>query len=283
MALEIVTTVDFEREVITASHRLPVLVDFWAPWCGPCRMLAPTLEALADEFAERLRLVKINVDEAPELAARYQVRGVPSVKLFRHGEVVDEFTGAMPRPQIESWLKCWLPGPADDALDQLMQQVESGGLEQQNAFDQAEHVLDQHPEAHQARLRLADWLIEAGEHARAREHLMRLPGSMRDRVEVRQRMRRLEMLAKAGDTNALRAAVRTRPDDLELRLKLADALAAEGCYQESLQAYLEVLQRDRHFGDDAARKGMLAVFEMLGNRGELVDRYRREMAAVLFS
>lgn len=272
----------FEREVLIHSRQQPVLVDFWAPWCGPCRMLAPVLDTLAEALSEQMRIVKINVDEAAELAHRFGVRGVPNLKLFVKGKLVDERSGALPREQLKQWLAPWLPGPADQAIAQLREQVEKEERNLQEALNEAEDVLQRYPEAILARKALVDWLVESGACERAREHLRRLPPALREDEDLRRRLHLCELGETAEDLPSLEEHIRKHPEDLEARLRLADALTAAERFEEALATYLGVLETDKHFKEDAARKGMLRVFELLGNRGSLVDSYRKKLARALF-
>ncbi len=276
-----VNEADFAAEVLEASRRRPVLVDFWAPWCGPCRVLGPALERIAGRFADRLRVAKVNVDENPELAARYGVRGIPAVKLFVDGAVADEFVGAQPEGWIADWLTERLLTEADRVAERALVRFAEGAREE--AVAMLEEALAKEPEADRARLKLVWMLLEMKELDRAREAFAGLSARARMSDEGERLRSRMEMLARGGDAEALLADARARPEDAAAQLAAADALAAEARYEEAMRHYLEAMRRDRGEVRGKAREGMLRVFQALGGRGELVDRYRREMARVLFS
>ncbi len=275
------TEQSFAREVLESSRTIPVLVDFWAPWCGPCRILGPVLERIAERFAGKLKVVKVNVDENPELAARYGVRGIPAVKLFMDGAVADEFVGAQPEGWIEDWLAARLPSKADRVAEQALV-LFAEGL-QDKAIAMLEEALAEAPQADRARLKLVWMLLEKKELKRAQEVFAQLSARAKATDEANKLKSRMEMLARGGDVKTLLAEADAHPEDAAKQLAAADALAAEGRYEEAMQRYLAAMRRDRGKVREQAREGMLRVFQALGGRGELVDRYRREMARVLFS
>jgi len=272
---------DFAELVVAASHRVPVLVDFWAPWCGPCRMLAPVLDAIAAKMEGRLAVVKVNVDENPNLAAQYGVRGIPSVKLFVNGKIVAEFTGAQPQGWIEDWLEEHLPRKADREAEQALALFEAGRRDA--AIARALAAVEEDPSADRARLKLIWMLLEEGRKEEAEAHWQRLSARAKASADGEALKQRIEILRRGGDLDALAQAVQAQPNDASAWLRYGDALAAAARYEEAMQAYLQAMRLDRGKLRDEARQGMLRVFEVLGGRGELVDRYRSEMASVLFS
>jgi len=272
-----VAEADFAREVLERSATVPVVVDFWAPWCAPCRTLGPILERLAEEHAGAFVLAKVNVDEAPNLAARHRVQGIPAVKGFRDGELVAEFVGAQPEAVVRDFLTSLLPTDADrlvtDAADMPANEAEA----------RLRQALELEPRHEQALLQLARRLSERGEDAEA----LALLGRVLPRAPVSAEADRLAAILRTrvdgmGDEGALRARIEADPDDLQARLHLGRALAARGRYEASLDELLEVLRRDVDFDDQGARKTMLDVFEVLGPHDMLTQRYRSELAKLLF-
>jgi putative thioredoxin len=282
-----VTTADFDRLVLQASHQRPVLVDFWAPWCAPCRALGPILDKLAAESAERFTLAKVNTDEEPELATRYGVRGIPNCKLFAGGAVVDEFTGVLPEAQLRAFLARALPSPAAALVARAQGRLAAGDATAALADLDEAAALDADDE--DLALTRIEALIAAAraDDARALADALEAPQRARTRP-VRDERRLASLKAKlalavggAADLDALARAATAAPADLGAKLAYAQALAARGDYEPALRAYLAVVQADRTFGDDAGRKGMLTVFEVLGHDSDLVRRYRRELAAAI--
>lgn len=277
-----ITAGNFESEVVNRSHQVPVVVDFWAAWCGPCKTLMPLLTQLADEYAGQFVLAKVNIDEQQELAMQFGVRSVPTVKVFRFGGPVDEFMGVQPEPQIRAIIDRYIERESDRHLAAALERYEQGDIE--GGLNGVRAVLAAEPENRRAQLVMAELLVASGDYAEARQLVESLPADLRMADEVEQLMARLD-LAEAADGAApieqLQQRLAANPGDSEARYQLAMQCLAGGAYEEALETFLELMRRDRAYGEDAGRKGMLKAFELLGDH-ELVGRYRRKMAQVLY-
>ncbi|MBF0192352.1 MAG: tetratricopeptide repeat protein [Magnetococcales bacterium] len=271
----------FERAVLERSRSVPVLVDFWATWCGPCRTLGPILEKLAVEMDGRFFLAKIDSDRDPELARRYGVRGIPAVKLFVDGAVVDEFTGALPESQVRRFLDQALPGEADKGVGAARQDEERGEWDQ--ALEGYQQVLRLDAGHAGALLGLARVGMALGRHEEAAAALARLKPRDRESVEAKTLAARLAFTAGEADLETLMAAVAAQPDQLEGVMKLGEALVARERYAEGMDRFLEVVRRDRSFGEDAGRKAMIRVFDLLGPGHPLIPVYRQRLSTLLFA
>ncbi|MCC6610586.1 MAG: thioredoxin [Burkholderiales bacterium] len=275
------TTANFARDVIEASRRAPVLVDFWAPWCGPCRALTPILEKLAAEFEGKFVLVKINTDEHPEVAAQYGVRGIPNVKAFVGGAPVDEFVGALPESAVREFLARVLPSPGDALRRQAREDVTRGDFDAAESKLREALALDERDEA--AALDLAELLVARQDFAGADPLVERIPEALRD--DRAQQLAAKIAFGRKGETlpsvAELAARVAATPDDADARLALAERLVAEGSYAAALDELLEVVRRDRAERREAAREAMVKVFRLAADRADLVADYRRRLAAEL--
>jgi putative thioredoxin len=272
---------NFQQEVVERSKTVPIVIDFWAPWCGPCRVLGPILERLADELAGKFVLAKVNVDENPQLAASFGAQSIPLVVAVRDGAIIGDFVGALPEPAIREHLTRWLPSPAEELITRAEASLRAGNSSEADALLQ--QALEINPRADRALYLQAQRLADQNRDDEAQAVLERIaPGSPVaqdvDRLAAALRIRR----AGGGDTTALRARVEANPDDLDARFELAQMETASGNYQAGLDQYLEIIKRDRAYRDDGARKAMLDVFDLLGPGNELTDRYRSELARVLF-
>jgi putative thioredoxin len=278
---------NFDAVVLQGSAATPVLVDFWAPWCAPCRALGPILEKLAAEMAGRFVLAKLDTDRHPDLAGRYGVRGIPDVRLFVGGEVVDGFTGALPERELRAFLDRALPSPvaplvararalreAGDAAGALERLAEARAIDAEDEallLEEAEVLLGQQ-RATEAAAALA--ALDAPGRSRTRP--------LRDQARFAALKAKTELGVHAGgDLAALAAAAAREPVDCAAKLAYADALAAAGDYERALAELLAIVAESRAFGDDVGRTRMLTIFAALGGDSDLVRRYRRELAAVI--
>jgi len=271
---------DFEREVLDRSATVPVVVDFWAPWCGPCRALGPVLERLAAEHAGAFVLAKVNVDEAPAVAQAFGIRSIPAVKGFRDGQLVAEFVGAQPETAVRQFLAAVLPTEADRLAaegERLAASDDAAGAEAR--FRAA---LEREARHGRALVGLARVLAARGEIADALALLDRVLPSAPVAREAERLAAALRTRADgAADVDALRARLAADPDDLDARVALGRAHAVAGRYEDALAELLAAVRKDPKHDDGAARKAMLDVFEVLGD-DPLVDRYRGELAKALF-
>ena len=278
-----VDTASFEQAVIEQSKTVPVLVDFWAEWCGPCRALKPVLEKLAAEYDGKFILAKVNSDENQALAQRYGVRGIPNVKAFVGGQLVDEFSGALPEAQVRAFLQKVIPSPAEKLRGEARAHfIEHGDSRAALALLAQASRLD--PANENVRVDSAELLIEIREYEEAQQLIASLSplAQMDDRVKTLAAKLDLASGGSADNeaVNALSQRVAADPADHEARLQLARALAARNDYQGAFDQLLEVVRRDRKFGDDAARKAILQLFSVLGDH-PLVSDYRRKLASAL--
>ena len=273
---------NFETEVLERSTEVPVLVDFWAPWCGPCKTLGPVLEKLADEYKGEFRLAKVNVDENPNLAGAFGIQGIPAVKLFKDGDLASEFTGALPEPMLGEFLAKYLPTAADKEADEPARHEAEGKLAEAKAVYRG--ILDTDPNHGQALLGVGRLAMNEGDNDAALAHLEKISLVDDARKEADRLIARLKLQSGAGENeSALREKVNADPKNLAVRSELAQALASAEKYEEALKEFLDIVRADRNFQDEGARKAMLQIFEVLGSEDPLTDKYRSELAKVLFS
>ena len=273
---------NFELAVLEQSKEVPVLVDFWAEWCGPCKVLGPVLEKLADEYGGEFVLAKLNVDENQNLAGAFGIQGIPAVKLFQDGDLLSEFTGALPEPMLREFLSKFLPTAADKQAQQAAALEEQGKAAEATALYQS--ILESDPNHAKSLFGLGRLAMNAGDNEAALEFLDKISMVADERKEADRLIARLKLHGGAAqDLTALRAKVDAEPKNLDARLELAQALAGAEKYQEALAELLVIVKTDRSFQDDGGRKAMVQIFEVLGSEDPLTDQYRSELAKVLFS
>lgn len=278
---------NFDEIVVKGSTAKPVLVDFWAPWCAPCRTLAPILDKLAAEFAGRFTLAKLNTDAEPELAARYGIRGIPNVKAFVGGRAVDEFTGVLPEAAVREFLNALVPSPVAPLVIDAQSLLARGDAIGALAKLDAAFALDPDDEA--ALLARAEALLSLDRRDHAGAVLAELESPKRAPSRPVKDARRLAALKArvalgapaAGNLDGLAAAAGKSPVDGAAKLAYANALAANGDYERALVELLAIVEADREFRDDIGRRTMLTIFDALGSDNELVGRYRRLLATAI--
>ena len=278
------TLATFEHDVINASMLAPVLVDFWAPWCGPCKTLGPMLEKLEAEAAGKWKLVKVNVDENQELAAHFQVRSIPHVVAFAEGRPVDQFIGVLPEGQLRAFLDRLVPEGAD--AERHAAQTAWAAGRRKEAIDTIKAALALDPGYDDARLDLIEWLIAERRIDEAKEEDKLLSPKTTQGIDARYNALKTELDAAdaAADlppADALIDAVNANPDDLDARFALANRLIAGRDYGGALEHLLAIVVRDRAFMDDVGRKTMLSVFELAANQPDLVSQWRRKLSAAI--
>jgi putative thioredoxin len=265
-----VTSATFERDVLEASASVPVVVDFWAPWCAPCRALTPVLEKLEREFAGRFHLAKINSDENQDLAAAFGVRSIPMVMGFRDGKPVAQFLGAQPESQVRAFIERLLPSPSE------VERLKGGETALRKALE-----LDPRNDA--ARLDLAEWFIQD----KRPEEAERVLDEVQANAELdarRDALRAAAGFSRAGGASEkeLEAKLAANPDDLEARYALSQRHAAAQRYREAMEALLAIVRKDKNWHDGEARRQLLNLFTLAADQPALVSEYRRKLATALY-
>ncbi|MFV0444695.1 MAG: thioredoxin [Planctomycetaceae bacterium] len=275
------TETTFAADVIERSADLPVVVDFWAPWCGPCRTLSPTLETLAAEFDGRIVFAKVNTEEHPALAGAFQIQSIPTVIAFRDQQIFDAFQGALPEEAIREWLQRLLPTPAES---QVMEAMKLEATDPAGAVQRFQDALQADPQLAPARIGLARALLSLDRLDEAAIAIAELEsrGYLEPEAEkVRSQLHLAQAAKQGGGVAALQQSVTKAPDDLALQVQLADALAASGQFQAALDLCLQVIPRDRSGVGQQAKSAMLDILNTLDDP-DLASEYRRKLASVLY-
>jgi putative thioredoxin len=283
-----VTTASFAADVLQESRKVPVLVDFWAPWCGPCKQLAPALEKVVAAAGGKVKLVKMNIDEHPAIAGQLGIQSIPAVIAFRNGQPVDGFMGAVPESQIREFIDRVAgrgAGPQiAEALEAAKQVREAGDLQQAAAIYQA--VLAEDAENVDAIGGLADILLESGDRAGAEEVLATVPEAKKDAppvAAVRARIALADQIKGLGDPRELEQRLAADPNDHQARFELAIIQNALGMRTEAADNLLAIVKADRTWNDEAARNQLLKFFEAWGLMDPATLAARRKLSGILFS
>lgn len=273
----------FEQQVVAASSKRTVVVDFWAEWCAPCRALSPILERVVRSFGGRAALARVDIDGDRDVAMRYGVQSIPAVKVFRNGAVVSEFIGALPEPHVTRILSAAIPSEADELVAAGDRLVQEGKVHQ--ARGEYERALEVQPAHAGALLRVGSFALEEGDAAKALETLSRIEENAQEHEAAQGLLARIEFAEvchKNGGPDACRRRLAEEPDNLDARYNHACCAAAAGDYQTALEQLLQIVSRDKNYADQAARNAMVRIFALIGPRSELADTYRRKLAAVLY-
>ncbi len=277
-----VAEAEFEREVMERSKTVPVVVDFWAPWCGPCRALGPILEGLAAERQGQFVLAKINTDECQQLAAAFQIESIPAVKAIRNGQIVLEFEGLLPEPAVREFIDRISPSESEKQAQQA-HDLETSRPAEAEALYRRVLTAERPPEA--ARVGLARVLIARGQDEAAAELLRRVPPGSPESGEVERLNAVLALKALArefGSEAGLRQRLAAQPENAEVGYQLGCVLAAAGRYPDALEMLLSAAERDKKLANAKVREAMVKVFQVIGVRSELAESYRDRLRAVLY-
>ena len=278
-----VTTQTFDADVIKKSFETPVVVDFWAPWCAPCKQLGPVLEKLTNEYGGKFLLAKVNIEAEQQIAAGFQIQSIPLVVAFRDGQLVNEFVGVLPESQLRQWLETFLPSPAQTLMLAGMKLEEAGQLTEAEA--KFREVLNLEPKADAVRIALARVILGQKRDEEASRLIVQLEERGFLEPEAQQLKDELELRANAAESGGVevaRRAVTANPDDLSLQIGLADALAVAGKHTEALELCLSLIARDKAGIGPQAKDSMVKIFGMLGSASELAGEYRRKLATAWY-
>ena len=277
------TAATFEDTVIRKSLETPVLVDFWATWCGPCKTLGPILEKLAADYHGAFALAKVDVDKEQELAAAFQIRSVPTVMLVKDGQLVDGFPGALPEGQLREFLKHHGIEPAAPIEQAAPEQTAAPSIDPHEEVMRLRKAIEAEPDKAELKLDLALALLQSGAASEAEHLLDALPANLATderTVKARARLGFAALLKDAPPAEVLEAAIASDPTDLRARHLLGVRRLVAGDAEAGLQQFIEMLQRDRVWSDHLAKKSLIDAFRVIEDE-DLVGRYRRKMSALL--
>jgi putative thioredoxin len=287
------TTATFMADVVEASQKTPVIVDFWAPWCEPCKTLGPIIEKAVADSGGAVKLVKVDIDENKEIAAQMRIQSIPAVFAFVDGQPIDGFVGAQPESEIKNFIARVVqkaggsigPTPLESAMEQAQAAEDAGDMATAGAI--YAEIVKHEPENLQAIAGMARALLEQSQADAAREILDTVPQDKREDADIKSITAALVLAAKAGEAAgkgaALEAAIAADANDHQARFDLALAYYATGRAEDAIDHLLTIVQKKRPWDDDAARKQLIEIFDALGAADPLVDSSRRRLSTILFS
>ncbi|HLY44687.1 MAG TPA: thioredoxin [Stellaceae bacterium] len=290
VAIKDVSTADFMAEVVDASFDQPVIVDFWAPWCGPCKQLGPILEKVVRAANGAVRMVKLNIDDNPEIAQQMRIQSIPAVYAFKDGRPVDGFVGAQPESQVKQFVQrlggaAAGPSPVEQAMQMAKEAAQAGDHNTAGAL--YAQVLQREPESAEALAGLARAMIGRGELEQAREVLGQATAEVARHAEIAAAHSALELAEQGqkamGSAGKLQARLAQNADDHEARLELATALFGAGQREAAIDELLTLFKRDRNWDDQAARRQLVKFFEVMGPTDPLTLSARRRLSSLMFS
>jgi putative thioredoxin len=276
------TEQNFEQVALQRSHEMPVIVDFWAPWCAPCRQLTPVLEQLCTELAGQILLVKVNVEEEPRLAQYFGVQSIPAVFLLRQGQIADHFTGLQPEATLRAWISRFLPSASERLVAEALAVEKSDPSAAEMKYREA---LAESPKSDPVRLAFGGFLVRQHRNIEARALIEELEqrGFLEPEAEaIRDELDLRAAAAESGGVASCRAALAAQPGDAGLILNLADALGAAQQFEEALELCLDVVKATTGENREHARSTMVKLFHLLGSEAELTRVYRRKLATALY-
>jgi len=283
------STATFADDVIKASSDTPILVDFWAPWCGPCKQLTPVLEKLVKASSGKIRLVKINIDENQELATQLQIQSIPMVYAFKEGQPVDGFMGALPESQIRDFIEKLIgpvgPSPSEEVISMAKEALSQEDF--QTAANLFAQVMQNNQDEPSAIAGLTKCYIGMGETDQAREIIGSLDEETSAHPEVASAIAALTLKEQGSETpsdiSKLQSVIANNPTDHQARYDLALALSSDGNHEEAIEHLVEIIKHDRQWNEDSAREQLLKIFEALGPTDPVTVNGRRKLSTVLFS
>ena len=277
-----ITTEQFDTYVVQNSHKVPVLVDFWAQWCEPCKQLGPLLEKIVTEYEGSLLLAKIDADAEKALVQAQGIRSLPTVKLIKEGQLVDEFIGIKTEAELREFLDQYIQRETHTRIDEAIE------AQQQGDFLQAQSLLQQHIQEHPndaiAHAHLARVLVQQGQAENAYTLLTQLPEALRNEQEIIALIGQIEFAKSAAlfpDSQALQERLEQDANDSEARFYLACNYMAKNQIEQGFDEFLRLLMRDKTYNNNGAQEAMLHGFDMLGNQHPLTQKYRRKMFSML--
>jgi putative thioredoxin len=277
-----VTVENFEADVIAGSDVQPILIDFWAPWCGPCKSLTPILEKLAIEYNGRFRLAKVNSDEQQEIASMFGIRSIPTVIALKGQKPVSAFQGAQTESAVREFLDKVLPSVGEEKLSKAAEKLAAGDIV--GAVDELKLALALTPSLDAARVMLADIAMRDNRIDEAKTYLAACKSITQMEAEYQRvavKIQTAELAGNSPEAAALKAAIAANPADHDARMQLAAVLAAESQFEPAFQTLIESVQIDRAWNDGAARKKMIEYFALAKEQPELVRRFRQTLATTL--
>ena len=273
---------NFQSEVIEKSNSVPVVVDFWAPWCGPCQTLKPILEKLAEEYQGKFILAKVNSDENQNLAVQFGVRGIPSVKAVYNGKIINEFSGALPESSVREFLDKVIPNESEIKRQEAMTSYETGDINAALALlDEAIRLDDSN---HIAKINKATLLLETQDTQSAKDMIQQLPANVQQEESVKELLTKIDWSERSSDLpdkQTLQKQIAEDDSNLQARLDLANHYINEQSYEAAFELLFDVIKKDRNFGDDIARKTVLSVFTLIGPQDPRVRAARKTLASLL--